>query len=500
MRSTRACFVLSLSSFSVVIGFAQNPLAVARDKSPARQMPIMPGTSRDLPMQLNIPNPPVFQNPAQQLRPETPVPELLTEALRRAPMELQTFKQYALSTNPTLPQASALMRQAAGQARQAGLLPNPLVGYQAEQIRGGSYRGGEQGAFVQQTFVLGGKLRLRRDVFEQQRREDEIGIEEQRYRILSDVGQRFYATLAAQEIVDIRRRLMAVADDARETAHQLANVGQADEPDVLQSEVEAEQAKLDYTIAQRTFIQEFQKLAALVGKPELPLAPLAGNLENPPSIDANHIAEQIAQDSPSVKRAKQDIARAETELKSARRESIPDLQIHAGLQNNFEPINGFIDKPVGVQAFVTAGITLPLLNRNQGNVAAARADLERSQGEVTRVQLSLRQSAQPLLQAYLSAWAEVSRYKNEMVPRASRAYQLYLMKYQQMAAAYPQVIVSQRTLFQLEVGYINALEQVWMTAVALQNYTLSDGLSAPMPSGSTHPALNLPASSGGGAQ
>ena len=93
--------------------------------------------------------------------------------------------------------------------------------------------------------------------------------------------------------------------------------------------------------------------------------------------------------------------------------------------------------------------------------------------------MSLRHSAEPLLQDYLSNQTQAARYKNEMIPRATRAYQLYLTKYQQMGAAYPQVLVSQRTLFQLQVGYIHALENVWMNAIALENYTLTSGLSAP---------------------
>jgi cobalt-zinc-cadmium efflux system outer membrane protein len=239
------------------------------------------------------------------------------------------------------------------------------------------------------------------------------------------------------------------------------------------------------------FIQEFRKLAALAGKPDLPLARLAGNLVNPPAIDAEHLAEQITQNSPSVKRAQQDIVRAETDLKSAKRESVPDLQIHAGLQNNFEPINEF-GKPAGLQGFVTAGIALPIFNRNQGNVAAARADLERAQREVGRVELSLRQAAQPMVQDYLSAQEQANRYKNEMIPRASRAYELNLAKYRQMAAAYPQVIVSQRTLFQLQVAYVEVQRTLWYSAIALQNFVLSNGLAAPQPSSGVSTAINLP--------
>ncbi|MGH9344683.1 MAG: TolC family protein [Terriglobia bacterium] len=354
---------------------------------------------------------------------------------------------------------------------------------------------------MQQTFVLGGKLGLRRNVFKQQQREDQIGTTEQRYRVLSDIGQSYYIALAAQELVNVRRQLLGIATDAFVTVHQLANVGQADAPDVLQTEVEREQAQVDYITAQRTYIQDFRALAALVGKPNLPLAPLAGNLEKPPQIDPKQIIGRIVQDSPAVKRALQGVVRAEAEIKSAKRESIPDLTVRAGLEQNFEPLNEMAGRPaVGVQGFATAGITLPIFNRNQGNVRTAEADRERAQAEVSRVRLSIRQRAQPLLQNYLAAQEEANRYNKEMIPRAQRAYKLYLAKYRQMGAAYPEVLVSQRTLFQLRASYIAVLQNVWTNAIALQNYTLSGGLNAAMPSGSTSTTLNVPTSGASGGQ
>jgi cobalt-zinc-cadmium efflux system outer membrane protein len=409
-------------------------------------------------------------------------PDLLKDLATRSAMQLSQFEQLALAANPTLVQANAMVRQSTAQAKQAGLYPNPLIGYQGEQIRGGTYGGGEQGGFVQQNIVLGGKLGLRRDVYEQQRQADEISVAEQHQRILSDVGQSFYSALAAQEVVNTRRRLLGLAMDALETAHQLANVGQADAPDVLQSEVEAEQAKIDYLTAQRMYLRDFNTLAALVNKPDLPLAPLTGSLENPPPINEDQVIEQIVRDSPAVKRAQQDAVRAAAEVKSAKRESIPDIQLRAGVQQNLERLSEGNPRTVGVQVFASAGIALPIFNRNQGNIAAASATLARAQSEISRLQLSLRRNAQPLVQSYLSGQMEAGRYKNEMIPRAMRAYQLYLRKYQQMGAAYPQVLVSQRTYFQLQISYIHALEQLWRDAIALQNYTLTDGLTAPTPS------------------
>jgi cobalt-zinc-cadmium efflux system outer membrane protein len=50
-----------------------------------------------------------------------------------------------------------------------------------------------------------------------------------------------------------------------------------------------------------------------------------------------------------------------------------------------------------------------------------------------------------------------------------------------MAAAYPQVLIAQRTLFQLRTDYINALETLLTNTVVLKGFMLTDGLEAPTP-------------------
>ena len=84
-----------------------------------------------------------------------------------------------------------------------------------------------------------------------------------------------------------------------------------------------------------------------------------------------------------------------------------------------------------------------------------------------------------------------------MIPKAMRAYQMYLSNYRQMAAAYPQVIISQRTWFQLQVSYVETLEHLWRDAIALQHFTLTDGLQAPISSGSFSTTMNPPSGTGG---
>ncbi len=435
------------------------------------------------------------ENPEHKTGSNLPAPELLKDVATRPPMALADFEALADANNPTLKQANAFVRRSQEQARQAGLYPNPSVGYQGEQIRGGSYGGGEQGGFVQQTVVLGGKLGLRRNIYDQQKRSDQIGVEEQTYRVHGDVQQAFYDALTAQATVQLRQRLLGVALDVVETVHQLANVGQADAPDILQTEVESEQAKVDYVTAQRQYLQAFHTLSALAGKGNLPVSSLQGELEKTPDFNAEQMVDSIVADSPTVKRAQQEAAVAQARLKDAKRESVPDLQLRAGEQYNGERVSENLAKATGAQSFASVGTNIPLWNRNQGNAGAAKAEIERAEQDVARAKLSLRLQAAPLAQSYLSAQFEADQYKTQLIPRATRAYELYLRKYQNMAQAYPQVLVSQRTLFQLQIGYLMALHDVWRSAIALQNYTLIGGLDTPMSSGSST-TINLPNTGG----
>src|SRR3984957_8019127 len=418
-----------------------------------------------------------------------------TSASEQNTMTLEELQQMALQNNPTFKQAGANIQAAEGRRAQSALYPNPTIGYQGEQIRGGAFHGGEEGFFVQQDIVLGGKLGLNRKVFDQELKQAEMEAEEQKVRVVTNVRLSYIKALAAQQAVELRQNLSKLADDAVETSRQLANVGQADTPDVLESEVESQQAELAVTMAEQNQLRVWKALSAVVGNPRLPLMRLEGKLEDTPSVKADERVEKIVNESPAVRIADLGVKRAEAALGRANRESIPDLQIRAGMQQNnellFEP-NG---KSVGLQGFADVGVRIFIFNRNQGNISTAKADIERAKREVERVKLVLRERAASVVQNYTFSQTAVDRYKNQMIPRAQKAYEMYTKKYQEMAAAYPQVLIAQRTLMQLEVSYIAALETFATSSVSLQSYMLTDGLEAPsQPGGIDQPGreVNMP--------
>jgi cobalt-zinc-cadmium efflux system outer membrane protein len=395
-------------------------------------------------------------------------------------LTLEQLQEMALANNPTLAQANAGVRASAGRSRQAGLWPNPTIGYSGDEIRGGSYGGGEQGAFIQQNVILGGKLGLDRKIFDAEGKQAAAEADEQRLRVENGVRIAFYQSLAMQAMVKTRARLRDIAKDAAETTRQLFNVGQADEPDVLEADVEADQDDLAVITEQQEQQRAWSVLAAVVGKPDLALAQLQGDLEKLPEVNAEQILQTILRDSPAVKIAQLGVTRAEAESTRAQHESVPDLFLRAGYAYSFEQLDGVMPpKAVGSEAFAGVGVNLPIFNRNQGNIAAADADRERAKLEVERVGLVLRQMAAPIVQNYASSRAIAERYKSRTLPNARKAYELYLVKYHEGAAAYPQVLIAQRTLVQLETSYINSLENVWISAVALQGLLVTDGLDLP---------------------
>jgi cobalt-zinc-cadmium efflux system outer membrane protein len=414
-----------------------------------------------------------------EVRPEFPRLGRAQEKAEGALMTLDQFEKIARESNPTLRQAEAEIRAAEGHRQQAGLYPNPTVAYTADEVRGGSVGGGKQGFYVEQTIVTAGKLGLSKKVFANEANIATMEAEEQRMRVTSAVKMAFLRVLAAQELLDARRDLAKISQDSAETQTRLANTGQADESEVLESEIEAERMRMAARMQENTLREEWRSLAAVVGRPEMPIATVAGNLEKDwPDLSEEQIVETIASQSPAVHIAEATETRAQSVLARAKREAIPDVQLRAGMEYNNELL-GSVPFAKGWEGIAGVGVQVPIFNRNQGEVTAARAEIDRAQQEKQRIGLTLRERAATTVDEYANARLMAIQYRDAILPRAKKAYALRVEKYGQMLASYPRVLELQRKLYELQTEYIAALENVWTTGIALQGYLLTDGLESP---------------------
>jgi cobalt-zinc-cadmium efflux system outer membrane protein len=289
----------------------------------------------------------------------------------------------------------------------------------------------------------------------------------------------FIRVLAAQELLDARRDLYKISQDRADTERRLLNTGQADQTEVLDAEVEAQRMRIAARMQENTLREEWRSLCAVVGQPDMPAVTVAGDLERDwPQLNEEEAVEAIAKQSPAVRIADSNAARAEASLARARRESIPDITVRGGMEYNNELLDS-VPFAKGWEGIAELKVEIPVFNRNQGNVAAASADIDRAQHEKTRIALTLRDRAASAVDQYANARLMAVEFRDEMLPRAKKSYGMMVEKYGLMLASYPRVLESQKKLFELQAEYIAALEGVWTNGIALQGYLLTDGLEAP---------------------
>ena len=396
-------------------------------------------------------------------------------------LTLARLEQFALENNPTARAAQAFIDAARGRAHQAGAWPNPIIGYSAEEVttRGNVDPRGAHGFFVEQTIPLGGKLRLGRAVFDRAADEATARAELQRQRIVVSVRALFYQVLTTERRIEVHERLAALGSEATGVTAQLFNVGAADRPDFLESEIETRRVQLELNGARNQVFALRQQLASVVGVPGVATRPLDGTIDQAiPELERDTTLQALIERSPQVQAARAAVVRAQAETALARRATYPDVFLRGGAAYNREH-GEETGRPIGWEGQVEAGVSIPLFNRNQGGIAAALAEETVAQAELTRVQLALRAQAASEFATYLTAIRSAESYRADILPRAEQAYTLYVARYREMGAAYPQVLVAQRGLFEMAREYLNHLEDAWRSALRLQGLLAGDALDAP---------------------
>jgi outer membrane protein, heavy metal efflux system len=400
-------------------------------------------------------------------------------------LRLEDLERMALQNNPTVGQAEAAIRAAEGRRVQAGLMPNPIIGYLGQELSARAFdQKSEHYVFAEQEVPLGGKLKKSRDVFARERAQAQAEAAAQKQRVLNAVRTLYYEALGAQRLVEVRAELAKLASEAVEVTGELFNTGAADRPDALAIQVEARRARLDLVMAENERDQIWRQIGAVVGDPFLKPAQLAGDLEQGlPALEQEGILATLLRESPEVKRAQAGIERARASLARAKAEPTPNLFLRGGMGYSAELLETFPPQPPGrksgPEAFAEVGLRIPLFNRNQGAIAEASAELDFAEREARRVELMLRARTASAFRAYQNALSVAIEYREQIVPRARQAYELYMANFRQMAAAYPQALIAQRTFFQTQAEYVRALVDVWRNATQLRGFMLTGALDAP---------------------
>ncbi len=387
------------------------------------------------------------------------------------PLTLETLERLARENNLTLVQAQTQIEGERAKALQAGLYPNPLVGYIGEQIGAEGTAGEFQGGFVQQEIVTAGKLRLSREKYLARASAAEIQALGQEYRVINEVRIRFYRTLGAQERLIIQRELLKNAEDALVTVQEMLNVGQANRADLHQAKVLLEDQQLNVKRAENDLALEWEWLITVVGVPR-PLEALGGSLEGQQvRIHWETALRRLLAESPELGVVRAKLKADELTVKREKVEPIPNLILQGSAGHSYETR----DTVYGVGAF----IELPIFDRNQGTIRQAQADLRRQQAEVRLTELRLRRSLAAQFQQYRTALQHVGNYRDVILPEARDRYTTRLKSYGENRGTWPAVLEAQQDFFLRRLIYIDHLVAWQGTRVAIDGLLLVDGLASP---------------------
>ena len=180
---------------------------------------------------------------------------------------------------------------------------------------------------------------------------------------------------------------------------------------------------------------------------------------------------RLLQESPELAFAVAKVKQDQVQLERERREPIPNITVRGGVGYNYETQN-----PV---AGVGLSLPIPVFDRNQGTVRQAAADLARSHAEVTRVQLDLQRRFADAFTRYEIGREQVENFRDQVLPKARKSVELYEEQLKARRAAFPQVLVARRTVYQLNEEYNKSLIQFRRAEVEVRGLLLVDGLSAP---------------------
>lgn len=400
------------------------------------------------------------------------IPIPLPEVAAESGLTLEQLEQRAVASNPSIQRLNALVGAARGNTLQVGLRPNPSIGYEGQQLGSGGLAE-QHGVLFTQEIIRGGKLRLNRAVADRERMKMEQELAAQEMRVLTDVRIAFYQALLAQRQIDLTVDLIQISDNGSQAVDQLFNIKEVGRADVLQAQLESENAKILAENARNRHAAAWRSLAAVVGDATLPPQPLLGDAESPGEIlEFQKSLARLLQLSPEISTAAMEVERARLALERARVEPVPNVNVQ-GLVNWQD--NGIGGKPDGG---VAVSVPVPLFNRNQGAIARAEHELIAARQALSETELDLQNRLAPIFEQYANARNQVERYREIILPAAEEALALTRTTYTSGETNYTALLTAQRTYSQTRLNYLDAVRILRIAEVEIQGLLLRGSLQS----------------------
>jgi cobalt-zinc-cadmium efflux system outer membrane protein len=394
----------------------------------------------------------------------------------------------ALADNPDLRAVRAEVDAAVGRLRQAGLRPNPML-----ELGGQKAISPDSNLSVGVTLPLdlNGRVDGRVGVAQRELEMRRAQVAERERRLAAEVRLKAGELLAGRRNVEVTDELLRINREALRLVGDRVREGAAPplEENLLLVEVnrlDASRQMLDSRVTVLTL-----QLKALVGlEPDASLT-LRGELAgaSPAVTRAEAVAAALSR-RPDLEVARADTAMARARIRKEEAEGRWDASVSVGYQRQdfgFSGLrgvasNGSLQPIQDVFHYFGAGvsITLPVRNRNQGNVTAAAAEARAAERRQEFAVLVIRQEVEAAFAQLEAARRALALYERGVRDVAQRNLEVVRRTWELGRGTLLDVITEQRRLIEVENGYTDALRQTYDAAVEIDRAV---GLTTTAPRG-----------------
>lgn len=394
---------------------------------------------------------PVFRPPDREVSSPSDPPTDPTGLLT-----LEAALALTMQQNPELRAGVWGERASEGNLLQAGLLPNPELEIEAEEFGGTGeleeFEAVEVSFGISQLIELGGKRSRRESVAGLERDVAGWELEMLRLELWRDTATEFVAVLAQQRRLELAQLTLELSREVLENVSERVAAGKVPPLERTRAEVDLATQILSVEQEQSTLNRVRLGLASRWGSN----VALFDSLDSRgfDSLDVavpglNALA-ALLPENPELKRweTQIELQRASIDLEEAL--GVPDLTVGAGLSYFAE------SDDVGLHAGLS--IPLPLFDRNQGAIMAARAELLQAEEQHRASLIRLHRELEDAHLELATRAREVEVLRETLLPAAEKAYQVAQAGYVDGKFAYLEVLDAQRTLFEAQVRAIDAFE------------------------------------------
>jgi outer membrane protein, heavy metal efflux system len=382
----------------------------------------------------------------------------------------------ALADNLELHAARAEVDAARGRLRQAALRPNPMLDLGAQQ----SVTGPDNNIMVGVTLPLDLNRRKagRVGVAEREIEMKEAQVAERERGLRAEVRMKAGEVLAARRNLRFTEELLGVNREALGLVQQRVHRGAV--PALEENLMLVEVNRLDATrqiLESRVAVLTLQLKTAVGVEPDAPVS-LRGELSPiPVLLDREAGLARALAARPDLLVAQAEVAMAGAKIRKEEAEGRWDASVNVGYMRqdfgyglNGLTLNGELRPITDIFHYVGGGVTvmLPLRNRNQGNIAAAFAEARAAERRQDFAMLTVRQevaaaftqqeAAQRALETYAQGVRELARQNLEVIRKAYALGRTSVLD----------VITGQRRYIDIEMGYTEALKQVYDAVVDIE--------------------------------